>query len=156
MLLAVHVVGRTVIIAIARKPRVIVADCPRHVTHRGNLRADVFFELNPVRAGLVASPPDWIWSSARCHARPCDDPLLHSARPFPGAENDWAAYLARGIEDQTAALIRANTYTNRPTGSREFISLLEQQTGRSLLRQKRGPKAAAPVINIAREDDLFA
>jgi putative transposase len=40
-----------------------------------------YLHLNPVRRGLVASPTDWPWSSARCYAGWTDVPLQADDRP---------------------------------------------------------------------------
>jgi len=91
---------------------------------------------NPVRAGLVAKAEEYLWSSAaaRCGLRA---DLLISSHPFVDEMANWSEWLR--IEDLKANdLIRRNTRTGRPIGSKEFIKRLEGQTGRRLSAQKRG------------------
>ncbi len=83
-----------------------------------------YAELNPVRAGLVPSPLDHPWSSARCHAGLEGSSLLDPSRPFPGPIRDWGGWLALGIEDELARRIRRNTSRGRPTGNDAFVRSL--------------------------------
>ena len=99
-----------------------------------------YVELNPVRARLVGEATDYAWSSARAHAGLHAHPLLDLERPFPGPIGDWPAWLRAGLEEQTAARLRANTLTGRPTGSDGFILELEERLGRRLRPRKRGPE----------------
>ena len=103
-----------------------------------------YLENNAVRAGLVALPWDYAWSSARAHVlgdphpvlTPC--PLPSVVAPGPA----WGAWLrAVSLDDEVAfATIRANTSTGWPTGATEFITQLESQLGRCLSRQPAGRK----------------
>jgi len=99
-----------------------------------------YVELNPVRARLVDKATDYPWSSARAHVGSSLDPLLDRERPFPGHIGDWAAWLNAGLEEQTAARLRANTATGRPTGSDGCLEELEARLGRPLRPRKRGPE----------------
>lgn len=96
-----------------------------------------YVELNPLRARLVSEATDYPWSSARAHAGLRSDPLLDPQRPFPGPIGDWAAWLGAGLEEQTAARLRANTSTGRPTGSERFVQDLEISLGRRLRPARR-------------------
>ncbi len=99
-----------------------------------------YVELNPVRAGIVARPEEYAWSSAPAHVFGTSDPLLSADRPFPGRIEDWSRWLLEGIGDPRIAVIRANTSTGRPSGSAEFVSLLERRLGRVLQPRKPGRK----------------
>jgi putative transposase len=99
-----------------------------------------YVELNPVRARLVGEATDYPWSSARAHTGSQANPLLDPDRPFPGPIGDWAAWLRAGLEEQTAARLRLNTSTGRPTGSDGFVQKLEVRLGRRLRPRKRGPE----------------
>ena len=81
-----------------------------------------YVEMNPVRAGVVSSPIDYQWSSARSNAGLETSKLLAPDRPFPGGVEDWAGWLTEGVDLQTDDLIRANTATGRPTGSDSFVA----------------------------------
>ena len=58
------------------------------------LTAMRYVELNPVRAGLAASPADWRWSSARAHLTGECDPLIGDVREMIAYVGDWQQYLA--------------------------------------------------------------
>jgi putative transposase len=100
-----------------------------------------YVELNPVRAGLVARPEGWAWSSARAHLAGRDDAVV-AVRPLLERVEDWAAFLGEGLEDEDRAAIRAAERTGRPLGSEAFVKGLEQRLGRAIAKQKTGPKRA--------------
>ena len=101
-----------------------------------------YVELNPVRADLCRHPADWPWSSARAHLKERDDSLV-SVQPMLNRIDNWAAYLTEAIQVQTIDSIRKHTRTGRPCGTNRFIRELESITGRSLQKQKPGPKQPA-------------
>ena len=71
-----------------------------------------YVELNPVRARLAARPEDWRWSSARAHLGLGADQLtdLSAARE---RIDDWAAFLAEGLDDGDRDAIRAAETSGR-------------------------------------------
>lgn len=101
-----------------------------------------YVELNPVRAGPVARPEEYHWLSARAHVLGAYDPTLSGDLPLgaPQPGREWGEWLAAGLEEPTLTLIRRNTNTGRPTGSREFVAALEEKLGRRLSRRRPGPK----------------
>jgi putative transposase len=96
-------------------------------------------ELNPVRARLVRLPHRWRWSSAAAHLAGRDDPLVRVA-PLLKRFEDWRDFLAAGLSDAEADLLRRHERTGRPLGSDRFLARLEALLGRLLGPQKRGPK----------------
>ena len=98
-----------------------------------------YVELNPVRSGLVKSPEDWPWSSARGNLGLVDDKLLfdQSAR-----KNilDWKQFLAAPEDPSDLSTLRRQTATGRPGGDPEFIDSIETQSGRRVRRQPVGRK----------------
>jgi putative transposase len=98
-----------------------------------------YVELNPVRAQLTARPQDWAWSSARAHLEGAADPLV-GARPMLQRVPDWADFLGQRPSEAELKAIRAGERTGRPLGSAGFIARLEGELGRSLAKQKTGPK----------------
>ncbi|GBE30844.1 transposase IS200 like protein [bacterium BMS3Bbin04] len=100
----------------------------QHLVH-----ATRYVEMNPVRARLVETPTDWVWSSARYHLGVCDDPLLDQAR-WPDEEllYDWKAVLEVYDDDASIQRLRYATRTGHPMGSNTWIKALEQRSGRRL------------------------
>jgi putative transposase len=98
-----------------------------------------YIELNPVRAGLVERPEQWPWSSVHAHLEGTMDGLV-AAAPLIERVGDWRAFLAAGLARADHETIRSGERTGRPLGSPAFIAGLEQTLGRTLARQKPGPK----------------
>lgn len=100
-----------------------------------------FIELSPVRAKLVRRPRDWPWSSARAHLSGRDDEAVR-AEPLLERLGNWRTLLAQGLADDELEMIRSHESTGRPLASVLFVSRLEKRLGRTLMRQKPGPKRA--------------
>jgi putative transposase len=98
-----------------------------------------YIEFNPVRAGLVAQPEDWPWSSAAAHLAGRDDALVETA-PLAALVPDWPGLLAGELDGAERDRIRAHERTGRPLGDAGFVGDLERRLGRSLARRKPGPK----------------
>jgi REP-associated tyrosine transposase len=71
-----------------------------------------YVELNPVRARLVERPEQWRWSSARGHLGLAPDPLTVPAAARERIE-DWAAFLAEGLETADHAALQAAERSGR-------------------------------------------
>jgi putative transposase len=83
-----------------------------------------YIEANPVRAGIVADPGDWPWSSYRAHALGADDPLLTPLPEWgdlggdtPSRRDQWRRRMAALLTDAEVSAIRASLTTGRPFGS---------------------------------------
>ncbi|MGC9953574.1 MAG: transposase [Rhizomicrobium sp.] len=98
-----------------------------------------YVELNPVRAKLARRARDWRWSSARAHLKGRDDGLVR-VRPLLERVDDWAAFLGEGLKEEEREAIRKGERTGRPLGAASFVRRLEKKLGRTLARQKPGPK----------------
>lgn len=96
-----------------------------------------YVELNPVRAGLVARPEDWPWSSARAHLGRSLDGLTEVA-PMLERIDDWPAYLDLGLADAERAAIRTAERTCRPLGGQAFLDRIAATLGRDVRPPKRG------------------
>lgn len=96
-------------------------------------------ELNPVRARLIKTPSRYPWSGAAAHVRGRDDGVMQVAPLLELAPN-WRGLLARVLREEDINLLRAHERTGRPLGDEEFLATLEQDLGRTLRRQKPGPK----------------
>jgi putative transposase len=86
-----------------------------------------YAERNPVRAGMVAEPEEWLWSSAAAHCGqaapdPCLDMEMFRARWDVEA---WREYLHAGESESEIAALRQCTHTGRPLGTPEFIKHAE-------------------------------
>ena len=113
--------------AVGRRPARAVGETHRRYTRRVNFRekwrgylwqgrfasfvmdephllaAARYVELNPVRAGLVASASEWPWSIARCHLSGRDNRLVQVG-PMLAMIADWRGFLstARRLKNRCA------------------------------------------------------
>jgi putative transposase len=105
-----------------------------------------YIEMNPVRAGLVAAPQDWPWSSARAHINRRDGRLATVAPLVDLVDADWSDFLRIGEDEDIIETLRKHEGTGRPLGSPRFVDTVEQRLGRLLRpgkvgrRRGRGPK----------------
>lgn len=104
-----------------------------------------YIELNPVRAGLVASPENYAWSSYRHHAGLAPDSLITEHPLFWALGNTpfarEAAYRhlieqALSAKDMTA--LTEATLKGWAIGSPQFKQTLEKQAGQRVAPVKRG------------------
>ena len=112
--------------------------CPLEAGHLGT--ALRYAERNPVRAGLVAHPTEWAWSSAAAHcgmAAP-DACLDMTTWRKAWGEEEWRKFLEAGESEEELSALRRSTYTGHPLGSDKFISALEKRTARRLRPGKGG------------------
>ncbi len=100
-----------------------------------------YVELNPARAKLVRQARHWQWSSAKAHLMGRDDGLVN-VQPLLSLAPDWAALLRQGLSADEGEAIRRGERTGRPLGAAKFIARLEKRLGRTLAKQKPGPKRA--------------
>jgi putative transposase len=98
-----------------------------------------YIERNPVRAGMVSTPEDYVWSSARAHLMGFPDPLIAPLKQLPG-HIDWSAFVHKQDEENDVKKIQHHEQTGRPFGNDEFIKRLETLTGRALHYKKKGRK----------------
>ena len=119
--------------------------CPIDLTSLPDVLA--YVELNPVRAGIVARPEDWKWSSALAHLTGVDktgllDMQWWQSRFTPAT---WHNFLQEKLNDKDLLnRIRTNTQTGRPYASEEGIHQLEQFFGKSLGHPKRRHRGSIP------------
>jgi putative transposase len=107
------------------------------------LRAARFIENLPVVSGIAPRADNYLWSSAKCHVRLGENPLVKEKVVLKSMP-DWAAYLERPMDPTEMDAIRLHLQTGRPRGNDGFIDAVEQTIGRTVRPQKRGrkPKAA--------------
>lgn len=110
--------------------------CP--LDDRHGVAAVRYVERNPVRAKLAKEAWGYKWSSARFHVEGRErDRLVEKRYPF-GQDWDWRELL-RTEPEETPGL-RLETRTGRPLGKEPFLHKAESRTGRTLRRQRPGPK----------------
>jgi putative transposase len=103
------------------------------------LAAARYIELNPVRAGLVTSPREYRWNSARTHLKGKNDVLV-KVSPLLKIAGDWRGLLTSAVSEEDLELFRRHERTGRVLGEDDFQQRLEKKLGRVLRRQKPGPK----------------
>src|SRR6267142_1593838 len=90
---------------------------------------------------MVERAEHYVWSSAAAHCGLREDMLQSGDCPVVREIKNWSEWLrlenAKGVDD----VIRLHTRTGRPLGSKGFIGGIEEQKGRKLLPQKRGPRS---------------
>ncbi len=95
------------------------------------LAAARYVAWNPVVAGMVKSPWEYYWSSARFQCGIVDQDPLVKDRTLLGLITDWREFLSTdelgGVEQ-----IKKATRTGRPSGDEQFIGQVESLTGRVL------------------------
>jgi putative transposase len=113
--------------------------CPLDRTHLwAALR---YVERNPVRAGMVATPEHYVWSSAAAH---CGGADRHGVLNMDLWQAEWTAtswrlFLSETAEDDAETdRIRRNTHTGRPLGSEQFVRHIGRMLCRELTPQKGG------------------
>jgi putative transposase len=112
--------------------------CPMDHTHA--LRALVYVETNPVRAGLEADPWDYPWSSARAHVTGSDPAVILAMGEGPAAAEGlarWRQRLAASCPRQDADLLRRQTRTGMPFGPPAFLARVVEEHGRAWTPQRR-------------------
>jgi len=98
-----------------------------------------YVENNPVRAGLVHSAEDYLWSSARAHVKREENYILSDS--FLCINRfDWAKYLREDAGESDNELIRKCTKTGRPMEDDEFVSEIEKHLQRVVKKKRTGPK----------------
>jgi putative transposase len=103
-------------------------------------RALRYTERNPVRAGLVAEPAGWEWSSAAAHGGVAEPDVCLNIDLWRRCWNaeSWRRFLEEGETESEIADLRRSTHSGRPLGGVEFIASLEQRTLRRLTPRKGG------------------
>jgi len=101
------------------------------------LAATRYVELNPVKAGMVSTPEEYSWSSAKAHMDGRDDTLV-TVKPLLRMVDDWRQFLSSDVSNEEYEVLRQHERTGRPLGSKRFIERLETKLSRILTPQKGG------------------
>ena len=78
-----------------------------------------YVELNPVKAGMVERPEDYLWSSCRYHLGLTDQDFLIQEPVVPTIADDWRDFLCDG-EKELEDRVRAGTRTGEACRRRYF------------------------------------
>ena len=114
------------------------ASCP--MDERYLLAAARYVERNPVAAGIVDLPGDYLWSSARHYLGQHVDSLIQQS-PLSAMVDDWQTFLSGEVDAESRAEIGRAERSGRPLGDADFVAKLEEMLSRGLRRKKPGPKA---------------
>ena len=90
-----------------------------------------YIERNPVRADIVTKAEDYAWSSAKSHVFRKSDKLLTEFH-LCSEITDWRSYLEEEDKEEDIIKFRKHEKSGRPLGDKEFITKLEQLTGKTL------------------------
>jgi putative transposase len=113
-----------------------------------------YIELNPVRAGMVAQPGDYPWSSYAHQTGVRHDPLItpHSLywalgnTPF-SREAAYRSIVETGLPAEQVSSLTAATLRGWALGEAPFVRDLEQRTGRQVIRRQAGRPHKERVAN---------
>ncbi|MBI1906127.1 MAG: transposase [Rhodocyclales bacterium] len=104
-----------------------------------------YIELNPVRAGMVAAPGDYRWSSYRANAigEPGDGLTAHPLYQALGRSAQERGHACRelfraALERDQIHTIRTTVQTGTPLGSERFKQQIEQTLQRKVGQAQRG------------------
>ncbi len=96
-----------------------------------------YIELNPVRAGMVARPGDYRWSSHAANAEGAADPLLTEHALYralgatpAGRRRDYRALFRAALDPEFVVALRRATNGGWPLGGERFKRRLAKELGR--------------------------
>ncbi len=113
-----------------------------------------YIELNPVRAGIVAQPGEYLWSSHTHYASGKPNSLIteHSLYLCLGVskadrQTAYQSLFLDPLKAETLANIRTSTNAGSALGSEAFMAHVQVAVGRNvrLLRRGRPPKSDAAI-----------
>jgi len=87
---------------------------------------------------MVKEAVDYPWSSARFHLGVSPGDALVRDKSLLGLVDDWSEYLKGNDEPRIQTVLLQGIRTGRPTGSKQFVEMIERLTGRELAVRKAG------------------
>jgi putative transposase len=115
-----------------------------------------YIELNPVRAGLVARPEDYRWSSYAVNALGEENWVISPHEEYinlgqtrPQRREAYRALCATAVTAEALARIRTCTQSGTPMGSERFTAQIEKMLGRKVGSEKRGRPPRTRVLDLA-------
>jgi len=110
-----------------------------------------YIELNPVRAQMVASPEDYLWSSYRMKTGLQEPKGLDLDECYLGLGNDqqqresrYKAWVHADVSDSEVQYIRESLQYGHPTGGEKFRDEIEAKLRVRLALNKRGRPRKRP------------
>src|SRR4030067_1544758 len=97
-----------------------------------------YIENNPVRAGVVKRPEDYLYSSAKAHLLGRRDPLLKEPLFDKSELNEYKRFIRSEEDKKIIEEIRKQTRLGKPLGNGEFLKTLSEKLGRSLSFRPKG------------------
>ena len=123
-------------------------------TDRYLLACMAYIELNPVRAGMVKEPGDYLWSSHRFYtglradAMLTPHPLFWTLGNTPFArEVAYAELVAAGVTSEKQMLLTSSVLGGWALGEKNFIADLQKKTKRRIHRSEPGRPSKAEKID---------
>ena len=121
-----------------------------------------YIELNPVRAGICASPEDYRWSSCAHHLGRRSDPLVSDHSLFWSMGNTpferelaYRELLSQGVTEPERLQFHDSAMKGRPLGSAGFLKQLADKTLLPLQQRPRGrPRKPASDAAINEPDPI--
>ena len=120
-------------------------------TERYLLACMAYIDLNPVRAGLVADPAEYLWSSHRHYVGLRRDRLItpHSLywelgnTPF-ARDAAYAELVRSGITAEQQQLLTNATLSGWALGEADYVADLQRRTARRVSKTRAGRPPATP------------
>ena len=111
-----------------------------------------YIELNPVRAGMVAAPEQYPWSSHACNGLGLPSTFIRPhevysrlASPRRSVEEAYRDLVLQGLSDAELDAVRRAINANAALGSEEFVDGLERRLGVPARARPRGrPRRPVP------------
>ena len=111
-----------------------------------------YIEFNPVRAGMVAQPGDWPWSSWHTNAGERSSLVVVPRKEYlelgdtPASRRQrYRALVAQQLPESTLHALRRAATQNRAVGSEEFLERLGKLSGREVTPRMKGrPQLQGP------------
>ncbi len=104
-----------------------------------------YVEMNPVRAGMVAGPRQYKWSSYRERVKAVRQELLDRDDCYLGLASSederikrYKRYVRNGVSDQELSFLRESLKRNQLTGDLRFVDEIETRIGIRVEAKTRG------------------
>jgi putative transposase len=92
-----------------------------------------YVELNPVRGGIVESPEDYPWSSAKPHIAGIPDAVLSGHCFLTETVKNWRQYLGEELDMDAQNNVIKTTNSGLPCGTIDFVKQMEGLLRRRLI-----------------------